>query len=66
VSGADAPAIAVEGLAKSYGTVRALDGIDLEVGGGEVFGLLGHNGAGKSTTIRILTGRARPTGGRGR
>jgi ABC-2 type transport system ATP-binding protein len=57
-------AVAVEALEKRYGAVRALAGIDFAVEPGEVFGLLGHNGAGKSTTIRILTGRARPTGGR--
>jgi ABC-2 type transport system ATP-binding protein len=43
--------------------VQALAGIDFEAAEGEIFGLLGHNGAGKSTTIRILTGRARATGG---
>ena len=58
------PAVEVEDLEKHYGDVRALDGISFATAPGEVFGLLGHNGAGKSTTIRILTGRARPTGGR--
>jgi ABC-2 type transport system ATP-binding protein len=57
------PAVAVEGLAKSYGEVVALAGVSFETAPGEVFGLLGHNGAGKSTTIRLLTGRARPTAG---
>ena len=61
---ATAPAVQVDDLTKHYGDVRALDGISFAIGPGEVFGLLGHNGAGKSTTIRILTGRARPTGGR--
>jgi ABC-2 type transport system ATP-binding protein len=56
--------VVVEDLTKVYGKVRALDGISFESRPGEVFGLLGHNGAGKSTTIRILTGRARPTSGR--
>ena len=59
-----APMIVVEGLAKHYGQVRAVDGISFAVGRGEIFGLLGHNGAGKTTTIRMLTGRTRPTGGR--
>jgi ABC-2 type transport system ATP-binding protein len=59
-------AIEVEALEKRYGDVRALAGISFSAGPGEVFGLLGHNGAGKSTTIRILTGRARPTAGRAR
>jgi ABC-2 type transport system ATP-binding protein len=60
------PAVAVEQLTKRYGAVRALDGVSLEVAPGEIFGLLGHNGAGKSTMIRVLTGRARPTSGRAR
>jgi ABC-2 type transport system ATP-binding protein len=51
-------------LVKDYATVRALDGIDLEVRRGEIFGFLGPNGAGKSTTIRLLLDLLRPTGGR--
>lgn len=50
-------------LTKHYGHVHALDGLDLEVGAGQVHGFLGPNGAGKSTTIRILLGLARATGG---
>lgn len=50
-------------LTKSYGAVKALDGIDLEVRAGEVFGFIGPNGAGKSTTIRILLGLLRKNGG---
>ncbi len=57
-------AIRLEGLRKHYGTVRALDGLDLEVSPGTVYGFLGPNGAGKTTTIRILAGLARPTAGR--
>lgn len=53
-----------QGLRKTFGRVRALDGLDLSVEPGTVFGFLGPNGAGKTTTIRILTGLARPTGGR--
>ncbi|HEX8169771.1 MAG TPA: ABC transporter ATP-binding protein [Thermoanaerobaculia bacterium] len=56
-------AIHVSGLRKSYGPVTALDGLDLDVGEGELFGLLGPNGAGKTTTIGILTTRVRATGG---
>ena len=57
------PMIAVDRLAKSFGSVKALDGITFAVRRGEVFSLLGHNGAGKTTTIRILTCRVRPTSG---
>ena len=48
---------------KRYGTVYALDALDLEVQEGEVVGYLGPNGAGKTTTIRLLLGLARPTSG---
>ena len=58
-------AIAVEGLTKDYGAVRALDGVTLDVHPGEVFGFLGPNGAGKSTLIRLLLGYLHPTAGRG-
>src|SRR5215207_6190381 len=50
------PALAVRDLRKSYGEVRAVDGLDLEVRTGECFGLLGPNGAGKTTTIEICEG----------
>jgi ABC-2 type transport system ATP-binding protein len=55
--------IALSGLVKDYGSVRALDGVDLRVAEGEVFGFIGPNGAGKSTTIRILLDLLRPTAG---
>jgi ABC-2 type transport system ATP-binding protein len=55
--------IETRGLVKSFGKVRALDGLDLAVAAGEVHGFLGPNGAGKSTTIRVLLGLARATGG---
>ena len=51
----DGPAILVEGLVKSFGSVRALDGVDLEAAPGTVLGVLGPNGAGKTTVVRILT-----------
>jgi ABC-type multidrug transport system ATPase subunit len=57
------PVIATERLAKRYGAVRAVDGIDLEVRPGEIYGFLGRNGAGKTTTIRMLLGLIRPTTG---
>ncbi len=56
-------AIETQGLAKSFGDVRALDGLSLSVAEGDLFGLLGPNGAGKTTTIRILTGQLRPDEG---
>src|ERR1700704_709197 len=55
--------ISVNGLTKSFGRTRALDGLDLEVRRGEVHGFLGPNGAGKSTTIRVLLGLLRADGG---
>jgi ABC-2 type transport system ATP-binding protein len=48
--------ITMEGVSKTFGTVRALDGLDLSVQQGEVHGFLGPNGAGKTTTLRILLG----------
>ena len=57
-------AIVVEGLAKRYGQVLALDGLDLAVPEGTVLGLLGPNGAGKTTTVRVLTTLLRPDAGR--
>lgn len=56
--------ILTEGLTKHYGAVRALSNATLEVRKGEVFGLLGPNGSGKTTTIRLLLGLLRPTSGR--
>lgn len=56
-------ALLTQGLTKSYGKVRALRGVDLEVEQGEIFGFLGPNGAGKTTTIRCLLDLIRPDGG---
>ncbi|GAA3347056.1 ABC transporter ATP-binding protein [Amorphoplanes nipponensis] len=58
------PVIHVRDLRKTFGKVRALDGLDLSVRPGEVHGFLGPNGSGKSTTIRILLGLIRATAGR--
>lgn len=55
--------IATSGLVKTFGPVRALDGLDLTVEAGEVHGFLGPNGAGKSTTIRVLLGLLRADSG---
>ncbi len=59
-------AIDVAGVVKTFGTVRALDGLDLRVSTGEVHGFLGPNGAGKSTTIRVLLGLLRADSGTAR
>ncbi len=56
-------AVEISGLTKAFGPVRALDGFDLAVAGGEVHGFLGSNGAGKSTTLRILLGLVRANSG---
>ncbi|MGW5125693.1 ABC transporter ATP-binding protein [Streptomyces sp. NPDC004069] len=56
-------AVEVSGLHKSFGSTRALDGLDLNVAAGEVHGFLGPNGAGKSTTIRVLLGLLRADAG---
>ena len=60
----DEMAVEVEGLTKRFGSVHALRGLDLTVPAGQVTGFLGPNGSGKSTTIRILLGLLRATGGR--
>jgi ABC-2 type transport system ATP-binding protein len=62
----DEPAISVRGLVKSFGKVRALDGIDLAVPRGTVLGVLGPNGAGKTTTVRILATLLKPDAGSAR
>src|ERR1022692_1490616 len=55
--------IAVRDLRKSYGDLRAVDGVTFEVGQGEFFGILGPNGAGKTTTLEIIEGLRQPDGG---
>ncbi len=59
----DGAAIEVRGLAKRFGEVRAVAGVDFTVERGELFGFLGPNGAGKTTTINMLTGLVRPDAG---
>jgi ABC-2 type transport system ATP-binding protein len=56
-------AIAVKGLTKDYGDLRAVDDLNLTVSEAEVFGLLGPNGSGKTTTINCITGTLKPTTG---
>jgi len=63
---AGASAIVTEGLTKRYGGTLALDRLDLTVARGEVYGFLGPNGSGKTTTIRLLLGLHRPTSGSAR
>src|SRR5687768_18431221 len=56
-------AIEVRDLSRQFGDFVAVDGVTFEVARGEIFGFLGSNGAGKSTTIRMLCGLLRPTSG---
>ena len=57
------PAIETRNLQKTFGTTRAVNGVDLRVARGAVYGLLRPNGAGKTTTIRMLATLLRPDGG---
>jgi ABC-2 type transport system ATP-binding protein len=56
-------AIHTQGLAKFFGKTRAVDGLDLKVPRGSVYGFLGRNGAGKTTTVKTLLGLLRPSAG---
>ena len=64
VAPGDEVAVRTTGLRKVFGALVAVDGLDLEIHRGEVFGLLGPNGSGKTTTIRMLCGLLEPTAGR--
>jgi ABC-2 type transport system ATP-binding protein len=55
--------ISVKNLSKHFGTTKAVDNVDLHVQKGELFGLLGPNGSGKTTMIKMLTGQIRPGSG---
>ncbi len=57
------PAIVVRNLTKRFGDFTAVNGIDFEVQRGEIFGFLGPNGSGKTTTIRMMLGLMKPTAG---
>jgi ABC-2 type transport system ATP-binding protein len=57
------PVVVIDNISKSYGDIRALDGVTLQIPGGTVLGLLGPNGAGKTTLVRILTTLLNPDGG---
>src|SRR3990172_12264434 len=61
-----APAVEAVDLHKAFGPIHAVDGIDLALEPGRVYGLLGPNGSGKTTLIRLLFGLARPTAGEAR
>ena len=60
---ADPPAIRLSGLTKSFGSVNAVDGIDLDIAEGEFFSMLGPSGSGKTTVLRLIAGFERPTAG---
>ncbi|HEX3763354.1 MAG TPA: sugar ABC transporter ATP-binding protein [Kofleriaceae bacterium] len=61
---AETPVLALEGIRKHFDGVRALDGVELQLGAGQVVALIGENGAGKSTAVKIMTGIYRPDAGR--
>jgi ABC-2 type transport system ATP-binding protein len=66
VTASDAPAVVVDGLTRRFGALLAVDGVSLAIRPGELFGMLGPNGSGKTTTIRMLCGLLAPTSGTAR
>ncbi len=62
--GLNGKAILAQGLVRDFGKIRAVDGVDLSVAEGEIYGFLEPNGAGKSTVVRMLTTLLLPTAGR--
>ena len=60
----DAPAIETTDLSRSFGAVRAVDGLNMRVPTGRIYGLVGPDGAGKTTTLRMLLHLVQPTSGR--
>jgi len=63
MTAAEQPALTTKGLSKMFPGIRAVDGVSLDVYGGEIFGLVGPDGAGKTTTLRMLAGVMPPDGG---
>jgi len=63
-AGAGVPAVRIEAVTKSFGPVRAVDGIDLDIADGEFFAMLGPSGSGKTTVLRMIAGFEEPTSGR--
>ncbi|MFP4037359.1 MAG: ATP-binding cassette domain-containing protein, partial [Desulfobacteraceae bacterium] len=62
----DSAVIETTGLTREYDSVKAVDGLDMSISEGEIFGFLGPNGAGKTTTLLMLLGLSRPSGGNAR
>jgi ABC-type multidrug transport system ATPase subunit len=65
-AGRDAPLLSLERLSKTFAGRPAVDDLSLAVAPGEIYALLGQNGSGKTTTVKLATGLYRPTGSRSR
>ena len=55
--------IEIKNLTRNFGSLKAVNGVSLSIGKGELFGLLGPNGSGKTTMVKLLTGQIKPTKG---